>query len=307
MLQLRAARTCCKAMAFGMARARGRAAHGRADPRRRTRRAGTRSAASATSSSSSSTSGQARSRSCRHPPPPADTGGMIQAAGCRCAACGRANDDAALVCRLCGALLRRERVVEAARPPTRSERVAVFPVESPGPSRARGRGSRGSTSASARDGADLRAHAAARVHGLVPRVARARDGAQRRRLVLRHAGVPGDLARGTRGGGPLGAVVALRARRLGAGSAAAWQFLAGRARWIALGIVAVLYPAARVHRREGAPPPPRAATAASSRSRRSRLWKTLDGGFTESRLERGLYGTVGWYLARQATRSCASA
>ncbi len=26
------------------------------------------------------------------------------------------------------------------------------------------------------------------------------------------------------------------------------------------------------------------------------LWKTLDGGFTESRTERALYGTVGWYL-----------
>jgi hypothetical protein len=34
------------------------------------------------------------------------------------------------------------------------------------------------------------------------------------------------------------------------------------------------------------------------------LWKTLDGGFTESRLERGLYGTVGWYLIGTNAKLC---
>jgi hypothetical protein len=34
------------------------------------------------------------------------------------------------------------------------------------------------------------------------------------------------------------------------------------------------------------------------------LWKTLDGGFTESRLERGLYGTLGWYLLGSNVRLC---
>ena len=34
------------------------------------------------------------------------------------------------------------------------------------------------------------------------------------------------------------------------------------------------------------------------------LWKTLDGGFTDSRLERGLYGTVGWFLLGSNVRLC---
>jgi hypothetical protein len=59
-------------------------------------------------------------------------------------------------------------------------------------------------------------------------------------------------------------------------AAAAWHFLAGRARWIAIGLVAVLYPAV-------------AFTTLS-------LWKVLDGGFTKTPVERALYGTVGWYL-----------
>lgn len=34
------------------------------------------------------------------------------------------------------------------------------------------------------------------------------------------------------------------------------------------------------------------------------LWKTLDGGFTHSRLERALYGTVGWYLLGKNVALC---
>ena len=77
--------------------------------------------------------------------------------------------------------------------------------------------------------------------------------------------------------------------------AAAWHWLLGRARTVALVVVAVLYPAlaftqARevLHLLAGHGAELAFATLC--------LWKTLDGGFTESRLERGLYGTVGWYL-----------
>lgn len=77
--------------------------------------------------------------------------------------------------------------------------------------------------------------------------------------------------------------------------AAAWRFLAGNARWVALGLVGVLYPALAftgakecLHLLAGHLGELAFATLC--------LWKALDGGFTESRLERGLYGTVGWYL-----------
>jgi hypothetical protein len=74
-----------------------------------------------------------------------------------------------------------------------------------------------------------------------------------------------------------------------------WRLLAGRARVIALTAFAVLYPViaftgvrellflAAGHAGELA-----FATLA--------LWKALDGGFTDSRTERLCYGTLGWYL-----------
>ena len=77
--------------------------------------------------------------------------------------------------------------------------------------------------------------------------------------------------------------------------ALAWYRLEGRARWIALGLVGAIYPALAftpakecLHLLAGHGGELAFATLC--------LWKTLDGGFTESRLERGLYGTVGWYL-----------
>jgi hypothetical protein len=76
---------------------------------------------------------------------------------------------------------------------------------------------------------------------------------------------------------------------------AAWRFLAGRARWIAIGIVAVLYPAL-AFTRAGECLQLLAGHGGELAFATLALWKTLDGGFTESRLERGLYGTVGWYL-----------
>ena len=84
---------------------------------------------------------------------------------------------------------------------------------------------------------------------------------------------------------------------------AAWRFLEGRARWTALGIVGVVYPLlAFTDAREClhllAGHGGELAFAALC------LWKALDGGFTQSRLERGLYGTVGWYLLGTNAKLC---
>jgi len=84
---------------------------------------------------------------------------------------------------------------------------------------------------------------------------------------------------------------------------AAWRFLAGHARWIAMVLLALIYPAVALtsakdllflfagHAGELA-----FATMA--------LWKALDGGFTASNLERALYGTVGWYLVGKNVILC---
>jgi hypothetical protein len=95
-------------------------------------------------------------------------------------------------------------------------------------------------------------------------------------------------------------LVALIACALGG---AAWKFLAGHWRFVAIGIVAVVYPTIALtgvkeffflaggHGTELL-----FATLC--------LWKALDGGFTESRLERALYGTVGWYLLGKNALMC---
>src|SRR6185436_19948299 len=78
-------------------------------------------------------------------------------------------------------------------------------------------------------------------------------------------------------------------------AAAAWQFLAGRARIVAIALVAVVYPAIAftgakelLHLLAGHGGELAFATLC--------LWNVLDGGFTKTPLERALYGTVGWYL-----------
>lgn len=75
----------------------------------------------------------------------------------------------------------------------------------------------------------------------------------------------------------------------------AWTWLAGRARIIGIALVLGLYPALAftgakelVHLLAGHGGELVFATLC--------LWKTLDGGFTDSRVERGLYGMLGWYL-----------
>ncbi len=77
--------------------------------------------------------------------------------------------------------------------------------------------------------------------------------------------------------------------------AAAWHFLGGRARIVAIVLALVLYPAIAfteakelLHLLAGHGGELAFATLC--------LWKVLDGGFTKTPLERALYGTVGWYL-----------
>lgn len=91
---------------------------------------------------------------------------------------------------------------------------------------------------------------------------------------------------------------------IGTGLAAgAWRLFAGRWRWIALALFAVGYPSIALtgarellHLLAGHAAELAFATLC--------LWKTLDGGFTESKLERGLYGTVGWYLLGRNAHLC---
>jgi hypothetical protein len=89
-----------------------------------------------------------------------------------------------------------------------------------------------------------------------------------------------------------------------AGSAfAAWRCLHGRVRVVALVALGVVYPVLAFtpakelfHLLAGHGGELVFATLC--------LWKTLDGGFTESRVERALYGTVGWYLLGSNAALC---
>lgn len=88
-------------------------------------------------------------------------------------------------------------------------------------------------------------------------------------------------------------LVAMIALALGT---AAWRCLAGQKRIVALAGLVLLYPAlafssARefLHLAGGHAGELAFAVLA--------LWKALDGGFTDSRAERMLYGTLGWFLA----------
>ncbi len=83
----------------------------------------------------------------------------------------------------------------------------------------------------------------------------------------------------------------------------AWRLFEGRARVVAMVVVALVQPAlAFTHAKDlvfllsGHAGELAFATLA--------LWKALDGGFTSSQLERALYGTVGWYLAGKNVFLC---
>jgi hypothetical protein len=83
----------------------------------------------------------------------------------------------------------------------------------------------------------------------------------------------------------------------------AWRVLGGRARWIAVAVLGLGHPALAftgagelLHLLAGHGAELLFAVLC--------LWKTLDGGFTRSRLERGLYGMLGWFLLGSNARLC---
>jgi hypothetical protein len=84
---------------------------------------------------------------------------------------------------------------------------------------------------------------------------------------------------------------------------AAWRWLAGPWRWVGVALALVLHPLLAftgakdlLHLLAGHGAEMVFATLC--------LWKALDGGFTSSRLERALYGTVGWYLVGKNAFLC---
>lgn len=86
-------------------------------------------------------------------------------------------------------------------------------------------------------------------------------------------------------------------------ASAAWKWLDGAAKWIGLALACVAYPLLAFtdakdlfHLLAGHGAELVFATLC--------LWKALDGGFTSSRLERALYGTVGWYLVGKNVSLC---
>lgn len=83
----------------------------------------------------------------------------------------------------------------------------------------------------------------------------------------------------------------------------AWHLFEGGVRWIALAVVATIYPAIAL---TGVKEPLHllAGHGAELAFAALCLWKTLDGGFTDSKLERALYGTVGWYLLGKNVFMC---
>jgi hypothetical protein len=90
---------------------------------------------------------------------------------------------------------------------------------------------------------------------------------------------------------------------LGGALFAASTFLEGRARVVAMIAVAVVQPVLAF-----TPAKDLAFLLAGHAGELSfatlALWKALDGGFTSSKLERALYGTVGWYLAGKNVLLC---
>jgi hypothetical protein len=234
---------------------------------------------------------------------------MLPAVRHVCAACGRSNDDGALACNLCGEILRRDRPTGAApaRPSVRAERTAVFPVEPriEAPAEASPRSKEpwiylgiGAVTAPIFALTPLLGFMGWFLASLVHEMGHS--------AVAWLFGMPAFPAISLEGHAvsvhsePIVFFAILLWAGLGG---AAWHFLEGRARWVALGIVGVVYPLLAftgakecLHLLAGHGGELAFATLA--------LWKTLDGGFTESRLERGLYGTVGWYLLGSNARLC---
>lgn len=224
---------------------------------------------------------------------------MLQAALQACPACGRENGDGALVCALCGEVLRRVRVVHAPAP------ALAAPVDISLPSEPAVSNSEpwiylgvGALTAPIFAFTPLLGFMGWFLASLVHEMGHS--------AVAWFFGMPAFPAISLEGHAvsvhsePSVFLALLVWTGLGG---AAWHFLQGRARWIAIAVVSVVYPALAftdakecLHLLAGHGGELAFATLC--------LWKTLDGGFTESPLERGLYGMLGWYLLGTNVHLC---
>jgi hypothetical protein len=228
---------------------------------------------------------------------------MLETAASTCPGCGRTNDADALVCLMCGEVLRHARAEPAVRTPS-----AAFPLSEP------------SVEPSIEQGADPRepwiylaiGAVTAPVFALTPLLGfmgwflASLVHEMGHSAVAWFFGMPAFPAISLEGHAASvhSDQIVFFALVVWAGlGGAAWHFLEGRARWIALGIVAVVYPAlAFTQAKEFLQL--LAGHGGELAFGVLALWKTLDGGFTESRLERALYGTVGWYLLGKNAKLC---
>ncbi len=220
-----------------------------------------------------------------------------------CARCGRPHDEQALVCALCGNLLRREKTSIASA--TSSDSGASVPEEVPDSAEARRARlepwlylALGLVTAPILARTPLLQYMAWFLAALVHEMGHA--------AFAWLCGMPAVPAISL--GGEAAAVHGEPSLLLALALAAAivatlWSQLAGRARAIALALFACVYPAVAftgardvLHLLAGHGGELAFATLC--------LWKTLDGGFTDSRLERALYGTVGWTLLGQNIGLC---
>ena len=223
--------------------------------------------------------------------------------GAACPACGRANDGGALVCPMCGEVLHHAR----AEPTTRTF-AAAFPVLERGavPTVAPAATSNEPWIYLAIGAATAPVFALTPLLGFMGWFLASLVHEMGHSAVAWFFGMPAFPAISLEGHAASvhSDQVVFFAIVVWAGLAGtAWRFLEGRARWIAIGIVAVVYPAlaftgAKEFLQLLAGHGGEIAFGALA------IWKTLDGGFTESRLERGLYGTVGWYLLGKNALLC---
>lgn len=248
-----------------------------------------------------------------------------------CKHCGRANDESALVCALCGRVLRRTRSETAPAPePTDTPRTlaslrALIPERSAAPSARSTRPNETAPRAEPQRAAvapsaftptpwiylavglataplfawtPLLQYMGWFVSALVHEIGHCVAAWVCGMPAMPAISLAGEAAAMHSEQMPmLVAVIAIAA------GSALWRALEGRARVVTLAVLAVLYPALAFtsakelcHLLAGHGCELAFATLC--------LWKALDGGFTESRFERALYGTVGWYLLGKNAALC---
>jgi hypothetical protein len=251
---------------------------------------------------------------------------MVPVAASVCPHCGRSASDKALVCALCGHLLRREERTAASADPVsyRPELATPPPEHRPGaPSPARSDTFRESLRARPTEEETRRARlepwfyfglgiVTAPVFALTPMLKFMGWFIASLVHEMGHAamawtfGMPSIPAISLAGhaaavhGEQQVFLVAMVILALAMG---AWKWLEGAPRWIALALVLVVHPLLAFTSGKDflfllAGHGGELVFAILA------LWKALDGGFTDSKLERALYGTVGWFLVGKNVFLC---